>query len=158
MNKYEKQAQDFLDKTATTFSAEYVDYRVYFEGDKGKRDVYLITLKRGNRSFSFEFGQNMNASGVYWKYGDRLKGVSRKRDYPFNDWDKNKNFSAPTPYGVLASMVSYDVGDFEEFCGRFGYSTDSRNAEKAYRAVKDEYMQLMTLFSDSELEEMGKIE
>ena len=53
MNEYEKQAQGFLDKTGTDFKADYVDYKVRFEGDKDKRDVYLITLTRGGKIVFF---------------------------------------------------------------------------------------------------------
>ena len=158
MNEYEKQAQDFLDKTGTGFKADYVDYKEHFEGDTDKRDVYLITLTRGRRSFSFKFGQSINASGAWWKYGDYRKGVSKKRSFPYGDWDKNKNFKAPGAYDVLSCLTKYDPGDFKEFCGDFGYDTDSKKAEKTYQAVKNEYTQLSVLFSDSEFEEMGEIE
>lgn len=64
MKDYEKQANQFLKKTGVSFQAEFKKYDIYFEGDKEKRDIYNITLKRGNRSFSFDFGQSLENSGL----------------------------------------------------------------------------------------------
>jgi hypothetical protein len=75
----------------------------------------------------------------------------------YREWDKNDNFKEPTAYDVLASVEKYDIGTFEDFCNEFGYDTDSRNAEKTYKAVKEQYTQFCTLFNDSEMELMAEI-
>ncbi len=78
MNDYNKQANDFLKKTNTEFSAKFVKHDFYFSDDKEKRDIYEITLKRGNRQAVFNFGQSLNNSGLrlFNKNGERTKHKS----------------------------------------------------------------------------------
>ena len=42
MNEYEKQANDFLNKTNTEFRIEFLKYDYYFNNDNTKRDIYKI--------------------------------------------------------------------------------------------------------------------
>jgi hypothetical protein len=58
---------------------------------------------------------------------------------------------------VLACIEKYEPGAFEEWCMDVGYDTDSRKAEGIYNAVKDQYMHVAMLFSDTELEELQEI-
>lgn len=64
----------------------------------------------------------------------------------------------PTAYDVLSCLQKYDVGTFENFCSEFGYSEDSRTAEKVYKAVCEEYLNVCKLWSDSEIEELAEIQ
>lgn len=77
LTNHKEQAEQFLRKTKVSFKAEYLKYDIHFEGDKNKRDIYQITLTRGERNFRFTFGQSINASGTHWLYGDDKKGVAR---------------------------------------------------------------------------------
>jgi len=63
-NKYEKQANQFLKKTNTEFKAVFLKAGKYFEDDEEERDIYEISLKRGEREFKFSFGQSINESGL----------------------------------------------------------------------------------------------
>jgi hypothetical protein len=177
LNNYEKQALDFLALTKTTFKCEFLKHGKHFENDKDTRDIYKITLERGKRSYSFNFGQSINCSGEYqvierlrnkiWcekttggKYAlsaEDFKNLKHIMGIE-NDILKNPNFSAPTAYGVLACLTKYDPGTFEDFCSEFGYNEDSRTAERTYRAVLDEWMNISILFSDSEIEALQEIE
>jgi len=47
---YEKQAIDFLAKTNVAFKTEFVKNAPYFADDKNSRDIYQITLTRGERT------------------------------------------------------------------------------------------------------------
>lgn len=176
MDAYEKQANDFLAKTSSTISIEFKRYGKHFVNDKEERDIYTVTLKRGSRSYTFDFGQCTAKSG-YWlllqgrESNKRLMLVDR--DKPIQGqllWaaknaersynpklDKIRKPEPPTAYDVLACMQKYDVGSYEDFCSEFGYDTDSRTAEKIYRAVVEEYKNLAMLYSDAELEEMAEI-
>lgn len=58
----------------------------------------------------------------------------------------------PTLYDVLSCLQKYPVGDFEEFCLATGYDEDSREAERTWKAVAEEYQGLLSLFSEEELE------
>ena len=70
---------------------------------------------------------------------------------------KNPNKKSPNSYDVLACLTKYDPGNFENFCSDFGYDTDSKKAEKTYLAVKDEYLNVTRLFTDSEIEILNEI-
>jgi hypothetical protein len=59
MIDYQKQGQDFLTETATTLTVEFKEYGFHFADDKDKRDIYKITLRRGSRSYMFDFGQSL---------------------------------------------------------------------------------------------------
>ena len=62
---YEKQATDFLTKTNTSFNATFLENGFHFDGDTETRDIYEITLKRGGRNYTFNFGQSINNSGFF---------------------------------------------------------------------------------------------
>jgi len=168
MNEYQKQAIDFLTKTGATMDIIKTGHGLYFEDDKQERDIYQITIKRDKRQYSFPFGQSIAKSGIY-----RDK-VTKKEYYPdgspVNPYG-NKKVSpsflsdfcvfipgkAPSEYNVLAALTKYEPGTFEDFCSDYGYDSDSRKAEKVYKAVVKELKALQTLFSDEELEEMQEI-
>jgi hypothetical protein len=167
-NEYDEQAEKFLRDTETEFSAKFLRTDKYFPDDTDKRDIYEITLKRGERRYSFTFGQSLKSSGEYIVYPGKVR-LSKKEatayvqshgDIVLNrgNSDKNKDYEILTPYTVLASLTKYEPGTFENFCWDYGYDNDSRKAEKMYEAVKEEYAKLCTLYSDKELEEMQAIQ
>ena len=171
ISTYEQQAIDFLTKTNTTFTAEFLKHGKHFEDDTQTRDIYKITLQRGGRKYSFNFGQSIYASGQI-QLVERLRNKMITADfakkfgsnYAFDLTKKkqillstslkdtelpiNPNYSFPTEYDVLACLTKYDPGTFQDFCDNFGYDTDSRNAEKTYNAVKEEYNNLCALFNE----------
>lgn len=53
-----------------------------------------------------------------------------------------------TAYDVLACLTKNDVGTFEQFCWEFGYDTDSRRAERTYKACKKEYTNVTRVFGN----------
>lgn len=170
---YKKQGRDFLESTNTTFSTKFIEHGLHFDGDKEKRDIYEITLKRGERAYSFRFGQSIVHSGQFvivyksskYARGDKLHDQAELKKARASYigggygqfWDKNKDFEEPTPYCVLSCLTKYDPGTFEDFCGEFGYDTDSRKAEKVYKAVYKEYQNVRILYSDAEIEQLAKI-
>ena len=70
---------------------------------------------------------------------------------------KNPNFKQPDLYAILCCLTKYDPGTFENFCSEFGYDEDSRKVYKIYQAVKEEYMNMCSLFNDEELELLSLI-
>jgi hypothetical protein len=176
MNNYEQQAIDFLEKTNTTFKAEFVRNGKYFDDDVDNRDIYNITLTRGNRVYTFEFGQSIINSGFYAIYGktkyqipcdklDKTKAEIRRYVKQFYNWNFGTSHKdvihypkSPTAYDVIACLTKYDVGSFEDFCSEYGYDTDSRKAEKTYNAVCEEWLHVQKLWNDDELEELGEIQ
>jgi len=135
VSNYEKQANDFLANTQSTLSIKFLKHDFHFDGDKNTRDIYLCVLKRGKLSHKIKFGQSIVNSE---------KGLE------------------PTAYGILTCLTKYDTGSFENFCGDFGYNTnsyaESRKARKTYNAVRKEYEALAKMYSEEELSLMAEIQ
>ena len=147
------------------FECKFLENKFYFADDKKKRDIYEITLKRGNRKYTFKYGQSINNSQYYKDIiNDRtytLDGGCRTGNYSITDITKyiaegtglqliaGEN---PKLYNILVCLQKYEVGTFEEFCSEFGYDVDSITAKKTYKAVVKEYDKLCSLFNDYELE------
>jgi hypothetical protein len=127
MDEYQKQANDFAKKYNVKLKVLGVDYKKHFDSDKQMRYVFKLRLSRNRKSHTFEFGQS---------YHDCAK--------------------EPTFYDVFACLQKYDVGTFENFCSEFGYDTDSRRAERVYKAVCKEYAAVERLFGDC-LDELSEI-
>lgn len=167
ISTYEQQAIDFLQSTETSFNAAFIKYDKYFQDDKEPRDIYKITLQRGDRSYTFEFGQSVNASGNYIvldhklgsKIGYRITSTQyNKLSYhDKQDVKENKAYSIPTPYDVLACLTKYHPGSFDDFCSGFGYDTDSKKAEKTYNSVMAEWLNIERLFTDKEIQLLQEI-
>lgn len=96
---------------------------------KNQRYIFKVQLKRGRKSYTFEFGQSI-ADGS----------------------------QEPTLYDILTCLQKYDVGSFEDFCGEFGYDEDSRTAERTYKAVVKEFEAMERLFNSDELEVLSYIQ
>lgn len=126
---YQKQANDFAKKHGITLTVVgEPEYKKHFVDDKEYRYVFKMKLKRNGKSYTFDFGQSINAGS-----------------------------ETPTMYDVLTCLQKSDVGSFENFCSEFGYDNDSRKAEKVYKAVCKEYEAVEKLFSDI-LEELQEIQ
>ncbi len=172
MNKYDTQALEFLKQTNTKFEVKYLRTGKYFNDDKYERDIYQITLTRGTRKYSFDFGQSINCSGVFIAkpyskiYLTNTVGKICFTDQEFNklpsickmECIKNPNFKQPTAYDVLTCVQKYDPGTFENFCSEFGYDTDSRKSEKLYKAIVNEYQNIAMLYNDNEIEMLQEIQ
>lgn len=177
LSSYEVQANEFLKATNTEFKAEFLNHGKHFEGDEQTRDIYIVTLKRGNREYKFNFGQSINCSGEYIVRESLRNKLLFEKDfrgkYAFTtaerkklflpeqlkkDVFKNENFSVPTAYDVLTCLQKYDVGTLENFCSEFGYDTDSKKAEKIYNAVLNEYKNVCMLWNETEIEQLQEIQ
>jgi hypothetical protein len=174
---YQKQALDFLAATNAQIEVKYLRTGKHFDDDKEERDIYKVTLSCKGRKFTFDFGQSINASGEYVFISHLKNKVYRERFLPNRafmskseyklismrlnsqkDVIKNPNYAIPDAYSVLTCLTKYDPGSFENFCSEYGYDTDSRRAKKTYKAVQNEYTQLCTLFTNTELELMQEIQ
>ena len=127
---YNETAQAFLKKTDVSCKITYIGYGPHFEDDKESRNIYRVTLRRSNRSYSFKFGDSI--------------ANSHKGD-------------EPNEYDVLSCLTKYDVGTFADFCSEFGYDQDSRKALKTYNAVCREYIGVCRIWNETEREELAQI-
>lgn len=134
MSEYEKRAEDFLQKAGVKFSVKFLRYGPYFTETDASRDIFRCTFSRGRARLVIpEFGQSLNDS-------DGGGG------------------NPPHPYDVLACIQKYEPGTFENFCGDCGYDTDSRKAEKTYKAVVAEWKKVEAFFTAEELEALQEIQ
>lgn len=125
---YQLNASKFARENGIKLTVLDHEYDYYFDDDKTPRDIYKLKLSRAGKSYTFKFGQSIADAG-------------RK----------------PSMYDVLACLTKYDPESFENFCSAYGYDTDSRRAEKTYRAVVKEYEAVERLFGDI-LEELREIQ
>lgn len=127
-DSYTKTAQQFANKYNVKLTILDSEFRKYFLEDKEPRYVFKCKLSRGKKSYTFNFGQSIAAGG-----------------------------EEPNIYDILACLTKHDPESFEFFCSNYGYNTDSRAAEKIYKAVVKEYNAVNRLFGDiiEELEEIN---
>lgn len=76
----------------------------------------------------------------------------------WGEGEQAKTIVHPRAYDILASVTKYDPGTFENFCGDFGYDTDSRKADKVYHDVVDEWKNIEKLFTEEQLELLTEIQ
>jgi len=129
MRNYTAQAEKFAQKHGVKLSfIGDPQYKKHFADDKEHRYVFKCKIKRAGKSYTFDFGQSIKSGA-----------------------------EEPTIYDILTCLQKYDVGSFEDFCGEFGYDTDSRTAERTYKAVCKEFTAVERLFSDI-IEELQEIQ
>lgn len=179
-SEYDIQAEEFLNKTGAEIKIEFKEHGKHFLDDKETRDIYNVTLKRGNRTMTIVFGNSTNDSGfkiVNVNNGKIMKIIdvpNEKRALLMNpvhnkslrtlaNWqfalcDKLKYPVPPSIYSILCCLTKYDPGTFPQFCDEFGYDTDSKKAEKTYNAVVDEWKGVCSLFTDEEIELLAEIQ
>lgn len=172
LTDYNAQALDFLKATNTEMTVEFIENGKHFEDDKHNRDIYKVTFKRGNRKFSIRFGQSLiNSTKIvdtvmgneYTTDGRSLKGNTRITDMEryrsaLGRQLQDVKGTSPTAYDVLTCLEKYGYEDFEDFYANLGYDTDSRKAEKIYKAVQKEYDNVCKLWSDEEIEQLREIQ
>ena len=168
-SEYDKAVEIVKDAFNIKFKAEFLKNDYHFKDDKDKRDIYKITLKRGNRKYSFKFGQSIMNSQYYQDKAIKertytLNGGCRTGNYKILDIESYKPYlnlikgKEPKLYDILTCLQKYEVGTFEDFCDEFGYDNDSISAKKTYKAVSKEYDKMCTLFNNDELEVLTYIQ
>lgn len=120
---YTKHAVAVLLKHEICLTISYLKTDAYFPDDKEIRNIYRWTLSKGSVR-------------VWGKFGDSIADT--------------ENNERPTAYDILASVTQYPPGDFSEFCSEYGFDTDSRKAERTYRAVLAEWKKIGRIFDTEE--------
>lgn len=139
MSEYIQQAQNFLEKTGTKFESKFKKFGS-MEWDKSS--LYGYTKLD---SLHHDFIVKINR---------KLEEIKPKKVLK----NQKNEIVNPSEYDVLTCLTKYDAGTFENFCGDFGYDTDSRSAERTYKAVVIEWENVSKLFSESEIEELQEIQ
>lgn len=183
---YQKQVNDFLTKTSTTVSKEFVEYGYHFDGDKQKRNIRKVMMKNARGKYEFRYGDSIvNSNRVVAKeYPNKmlsliLKNIERKvnaqdkinifactdaeRDYYFSlstyTTPKREHFDMKEPdnYSILACLNIFYWDSFDDFCSEYGYDNDSRSAMRIYKEVVKEDRALRKMFTTEELDELQEI-
>lgn len=117
----------------------------YFEGDKEKRDVYKIIIKRNGKAITFRYGDSLKNTMLY-------RNANREVSYQASK--ELKEASESSLYSILTCIRSdfYCPDTFENFCFEFGYDTDSIKAEKLFRNCSDQSKKLQLIFTSEEME------
>lgn len=131
---YQQQAINFLTKTGAKVNVKYLRYgSMPWDKNGEERDIYKITLRRGKKSYSCEFGQSIADQGV-----------------------------EPSAYDFLTSIEKYDPGSFEDFCDNYGYNdlplSEYPKVKKTYEAVVKQWKAMESMFTAKELEELQEIQ
>jgi len=149
-SEYEAAARKFLESTKTELKATFLFHGRHFDDDKDTRDVYQITLTRGDRVYRFNFGQSIKNSGTAKEsfINDCPRSCPHYMTGTFACRAHARRRRAPTAYDVLACLTKYDPGTFKDFCAEYGYSDDSIKAQKVYFAVQEEFDGVRRLFGD----------
>lgn len=154
-NEYEQQAINFLDATGSTLKARYLRTAPHFSGDKEERDIWQIQLSKGTRTYIFEFGNSINAKNKL----DILEREGIKARKKLIEWrDTTESFPHyPTTYNILACLDGYEPPEnIDDFASDYGYDKPSE-AIRTFEAVKNQYNNLVRLYSDAELEQLNEI-
>lgn len=167
---YEQAANDFLIRHEIEFKIEFVRYGSMNWDKKGeKRDIYKAVFSRKDSRHYFvvpEYGQSIVNSGewliddknpelqnVFGKKEDALRYARSTRSKVI----KNPNKKIPSAYCILTAIIKSDPGSFENFCDEFGYNNDSISAMKTWQAVSEEWNNVESFFSRTEIEELQEI-
>jgi hypothetical protein len=135
LSPYNKQARDFLTRHDITFRAQahpVNECPLWCDGKHIHGKKYVCTFTRKNH-------EDLHID--FWN--------------SFNDAQDNL---VPVAYDVLSCIEKSDPGTFENFCGDFGYDTDSRKAEKTYNLVCESWKKISVFFTETELEELQEIQ
>jgi hypothetical protein len=125
---------------------------------------YNVTISAKDRGhFTIDFWNSYADEFHNWAIKHRMFAMdSISTDYRLGELikaelRKGKGRFEPTPYDVLTVITKQDPGSFEDFCGDFGYDTDSRKAESVYFAVQKEWSKVRRFFTADEITEMQDI-
>ena len=136
MNKYVKQAKDFLESCNATLTITYLGKEANASWDETSlRNTYRATIK--------------TPKGSMWvKFWDSIAHV--------------KSGEHPNEYDILACLQKYDVGTIDDFVSEYGYEvnewSDVKKIQKIYRSVVNEYKKVKRCFTDEQIEAMCEIQ
>lgn len=136
-SEYQLQAEKFLTDTGTTLTRYFTGTRPHFEGEKDSRDIYSITLTRGAKSYTFDYGDSIDNTRKH-RHGER--------------------YTQPNAYDILACLTKYEPADnIDDFASEYGYEKIGETI-RVYEAVKKEWSGVSSLFNEEELEIMREIQ
>jgi uncharacterized tellurite resistance protein B-like protein len=155
VSEYEIHAQDFLNSTNTELSVKFLRNGKHFTDDKESRDIYNVQLKRGNRSYSFDFGQSLNNSGFKVKLC-----TGKVRDIPISDNKRQEYLKNSTALKwEFESKLKFSLNNKEKIIKPEPPTAyDILSCIQKYNGVVQEYLQICGLYSDEEMALLREIQ
>lgn len=123
-SEYEIKADKFMQETGTKLTIGEPTY--------GKHPLWDKDDDRYNFPFTFSRVVNGKRRQFTETFGQSIAAGSKK----------------PRAHELLYCLQKSDPGSFENFCRDFGYDTDSRKAERTYKAVCKEWQNVDKLWHD----------
>lgn len=178
---YKKQAEDFLQSTATTLEIiEAVPQKSPLWTKKNEKHGihYSITLKNARHSYTFDYWDSIAKKEKLELAEEAInRGYESSHAHALRDWfiekkinitymryrgEKEiikavKDYIKPTAYDILACLSPLYEDNFEDFCSSMGYDSDSITAEKTYNACIEQDRNLRKLFTHSEIDSLAEI-
>lgn len=174
MNNYNKQAINFLESTNTTLEVVKAVPQIPPQWAKNDKDAhkhikYSVTLKNSKHSYTFDcWGSIDDYNKATFESRNDINGqlkldiiAKAKRSFVMLTNEQIKiillDMVKPSEYDILACLSPMYEDTFEDFCGSFGYDTDSRTAEDTYKRCIEKDRQLHKLFTHEQLEQLAEI-
>jgi hypothetical protein len=128
---YHADAIERLEKVGGKAKIKYFGYDSPPWDSETKRNHYKVTLSSPSGRYTFDFWDSIRAT---------------------------EQGTEPNEYAALSCLEWYVANTFEEFCSDCGYSTDSRAAERVFKAVRRQYKGLYRVFpNEADREIMAEI-
>ena len=162
--EYSEEPEELKKLLSSTANTDvFLDVLIKFDGikkhfpdDKEERLTGIFKLKRGGNDIEFNFGFSIADTEIFiknqsYKYKGKFYDGAMGSDLQKNK-DK-KEFMNDLLYSCLAccSMDYYVPIDFDEFCGEFGYDTDSIKAEDTWKRCLKQSSKLHRIFKEDEI-------
>lgn len=115
--------KQFVNRHRITADVEWADHNPNMDDERGTMNHFKVTLRCGRRRMTLYFSQGFGISGE------------------------------PQPADILECLASDASGaeqSFEDWCSDLGFDSDSRKAERTYKAVQTQTEKLRKLLGDTD--------
>lgn len=157
MNPIEESVSEYLATIGISFTAVLIGER---KADDWTHDAWVVTFNNGKTSVDFDYktgtGHRKSKTPMPADIARLSPNIIARVD-----WEK-RNLLPVTPpaAGVLYSMIldSSALGlSFSEWCGEYGYDTDSRKALVIYEECQQNGDKLKKVFNSEQLETLSEL-
>ena len=151
-----------IEQKVTGLLAEFdITYVAQYRGvslDRNIMDEWFCTFYFGNDRRVFQFFTDIGLR-TEPRHGLPRRGYVRRNTIAWEENQKAMKPTKPHPAGVLSSLIWQAAAadmSFYEWCSEYDYDDDSRKAEAAYLACRDNAYKLREVFSRAQLEALDK--
>lgn len=158
-DEIKNQVAELLNQSGVNYSTVYRGERRDALGGTQSMDSWGVSFdKSGSAMQSFDFYTGLGWRGPAPKH---LYGPAPRRGtLAWSKLEKQRKPIAPHAADVLHSLIldsSACDQSFNDWCGDFGYDTDSRKALDTYLACQESGTKLRKVFSGAQLEKLREL-